>query len=833
MKNRMSRQTLGPSAAARACWMALVGALAFGVPGSSLAASDDTPVLLPGALNARVHAWEVTINTRQVGTWEVLETQGGYWVDGAALREWRLLMPAWAKPLLHGGRLWWPLFAVPGYRAALDEARQTLVVDVVSAAFEHHQVTGVTPSRAKAAQPISAWLLNYDVSWTESRSASNTQSDRGLLTEVGWTSDWGVLLSTQVNRWQRSGDNEAQAKAARLETSWTRDWPDHGLRLRMGDSWTPASTWGRQAAFGGIQLGSNRLFGLPGAAMASPVLTGSALTPSTVELYVNDVLRQSVQVPAGPFSLSPITPLGGAGEARLVVRDVLGRETVINRPFFTSPMLLSPGQQDWSVEAGRLRQGFGVDAPLQGYDHHLLQGWLRRGLSDRMTIEARAQGGSGLSNLGVAMTMSAWDRALVEAAWASSSLQGRRGSAALIGVQHQGPRQVLGFRALASSPDYSEAGRSALERPSKWEASVNWRTLLDGGSAWGVTLASLRRHDSSEVNTGALSYTQRLPQRASLLWSASRFSYSGVPGSTPLASSGRYSHNLQVLLVMPLGGHSDGTRHLVTAQWTRPRDSQEARRDDALLGVNAPAGPNADWGWRVLGGQRAGQANAEAGLYRQTSPALIGLDAWVTEDGARALRGTLQGAWVLAEGRLFGASRVKESFALVEVQGHEGVGVSLDGPVLTRTDARGMALVPRLSAFQSSRIRLDPNDIPPEAEVETLEARTAAPWRSGVKLRFPVRDGRGALLGFTVAGDGPAPAGAVVTLEGDEREFIVGNGGRAFVTGLRPDTPRLATLTWLGKSCVVQVRWGVSESHDALTEGLPRLGPWHCPEVQP
>jgi outer membrane usher protein len=216
-------------------------------------------------------------------------------------------------------RLWWPLFAVPGYRAQLDAARQALELEVLAEAFAPTAL-GAAPAAPQAlTEPMAAAFVNYDISWTEARGAGTAQSDRGLLTEAGLTGPAGVLLSTQVLRWQRARGTEGVTDSRRIETHWTRDWPQHELTLRVGDSWTRASTWGRQAAFGGVQLGTQRALWRPGAGMARPVLSGSALTPSTVELYVNESLRQTVQVPPGPFTLENNAPLAGAGEAEPAV----------------------------------------------------------------------------------------------------------------------------------------------------------------------------------------------------------------------------------------------------------------------------------------------------------------------------------------------------------------------------------------------------------------------------------------------------------------------------------------------------------------------------------
>ena len=791
------------------------------------------PSTLPGLQGARLQALEVVLNSNPVGTWEVLEYQGGYWVDRTALQAWRVLMPAAAQPLMHAARLWWPLFAVPGYRAGFDEAQQLLSVEVLAAAFEPSVVGSAAPQPMKASPPIHALFLNYDVSWTETRGGTAGQSDRGLLTEAGWSSGHGVLLSTQVARWVSGGGTPDVSLSRRLETYWTRDWPEHRLTLRMGDGWTRASAWGRQAAFGGLQLGSTRALWPPGTGLANPVLTGSALTPSTVELYVNDVLRQSVQVPAGPFALNNSAPLSGAGEARLVVRDLLGRETVVARPFFTSPLLLAPGHQEWSMEAGRLRRGFGLQSTDEGYGHAVAQAWLKRGLTPNLTLETRLQAGSGLAQWGAAATASVLDRALLETALAVSRLDGQQGTSALIGMQSQGRRHALSLRAVASSRDFAEAGRTALDRPSQLETSIAWRMGLSGGHALGTTVAAVHRHDGSAVTTAALSYTQHLPNWGHLVWTASRITSTRATDNTTNSTPTGTNQGLQVLLVMPLDARAGGIKPVATAQLLRQRSPEGRVQTDAVATVNAPAMADNSWGWRAVAGQRSGQALAEAGVHRQASQALVGLEVSAIEGVAHAVRGYAQGAFMFTEGRLFSTRRIQESFALVEVPGHADVGVALDGLALTRTNAQGLALLPRLVAHQHNRVRLNANDVPVDAEIDTLELGAVPAWRSGVKLHFPVREGRGALLSFLVAGGEPAPRGAVLTLEGESREFTVGHRGQVYVTGLPPHTARRATLSWQGARCAVDIHWQQASPQSGPQPSLRRLGPWQCPEITP
>jgi outer membrane usher protein len=181
---------------------------------------------------------------------------------------------------------------------------------------------------------------------------------------------------------------------------------------------------------------------------------------------------------------------------------------------------------------------------------------------------------------------------------------------------------------------------------------------------------------------------------------------------------------------------------------------------------------------------------------------------------------------VFADGYLFASQRVNDSFAIVQVPGYPDINVSLGGQQQGRTDANGVAMLPRLMPYQSNSVRLNASELPISAELDTIELSAVPAWRSGVKVVFPVRVGRGALLSIVLDDGEAAPAGAVVKIDGDKQDFYVARRGQAFVTGLLGTTNRLQ-LRWKDQQCQFDATLPAANKDD-----IARLGPLVCKGVK-
>lgn len=121
--------------------------------------------------------------------------------------------------------------------------------------------------------------------------------------------------------------------------------------------------------------------------------------PSAVDLFLNGFKAFSNRVAPGPFTLSEMPLVSGAGTASVVTTDALGRQVYTTIPFYVHRELLRPGWTDYSLSLGALRRDYGVRS--FSYGRPVATGVYRQGLSDVLTLEAQAQVGKGLGVAGV------------------------------------------------------------------------------------------------------------------------------------------------------------------------------------------------------------------------------------------------------------------------------------------------------------------------------------------------------------------------------------------------------------------------------------------------
>jgi outer membrane usher protein len=766
------------------------------------APSSATPATGEVVLNNvnRIMPLEVMVNGAKTGTWLLLDRGGEMYAPADAFTEWRVQLPQDVKPIDFKlqGQPYYPLSAVPGYRFKLDIANQAAELLFSPAAFSATRLTQEASKRPVLSPVMPSLFLNYDWNYlTTTQPNAPTTKDLGVITELGASSSLGVLTSSQAGR---NLTNESAATGTprawtRLETTFTKDFPDDNRTLRIGDAATPAGMWGRNVYFGGIQYGTN--FALtPGfSSQPLPVLAGTSTAPSSVEMYVNGVLRQVSNVPAGPFVIDNNPQMTGNGDVRMVVRDILGRDTVIEQSFFTTSQMLAAGLNDWSMQAGSLRRNMGMQN--NNYGPGFATGVWRHGYNNNLTLDGRIEATPQTRSGGMGAVFSMPMQMVGKLSLVGSTGQAGGGNLRLFGLDHQSLHNSISFQIQQTTINFRQLGQDINTVPAKRQLAGNWNHITEGYGIYGMGFASITQFDNTRVSTVSANYSKNIGQHSNLTLTASRAVY-GTTGSS-----------VSMFLVVPLDNY-------------RIIDAALNKQDSY---VSASKNPTLDdgFGWRVLAGRRQAQPHEEGGVNYMGRYGQVTGDVSASPD-QKAVRVSATGGLVLADSSLFATPRMDQSFAVVEAGELENVGVGLGNNVMTRTNDQGKALVPRLMAYQNNPVRLNPDDLPVSAEIDSVEQFAVPSYRSGVKVAFPVRSGRGALLKIQFDDGQPAPAGAIVQIEGDKEEFYVARRGEAYVTGLQPNNTIL--LNWNGQQCKFAVTLPASTKDD-----IPRVGPLLCKGV--
>ncbi len=676
-----------------------------------------------------------------------------------------------------------------------DEAQQALSIRLPAQRFPPSQLRlpgqAAVAARSASHRPSGAFL-NYDLFADH----SDIGSGRAAFTEAGVAVGPGVALTSFAFLRQPAIDANL-----RLDSSYTMDQPERMTTLRFGDAISrPPTSLGRPVRFAGLQFGRNFLTRPGLITMPVPTLSGEAALPSTVDLYVNQVLQSRSTAVPGPFSLTTGPLIAGDGELMLRVTDISGREQVISQRYYASTQLLAPGLSDFSFEAGALRQNYGLRSDDYG-DFFVSVGG-RRGMTNYLTIEggASVQQGNRIGLLaGVAAALP--EIGAVSLAIGSSHHRGSSGWQAALGFERRTRQHSFSVRTQLADEDYRQTGV-----PDAWQ---------------------LRRLDS-------LFYGYRIPELGTISATWTRQERLGQP-ELRIAQLGFSSRPTRwgslMLTLIDVGGMA--SNRSINLMWILPLDSGRSAslmhtqgdrgEDRTVFQYQQTPKPGEGVGYRLQAGVNAPQ---QAAVTAQNLHALLRMEA-AEYRGNTALRAGVSGSLVLMEGNLFAVRRVDSSFGLVRLPGLAGVRVYVDNQLAGRTDQRGVTLLPRLAPYMKNRVSIEPLDLPLDVQIDALKTEPVPAWRSGVTVDFPVRSVSAATLNLMLPGGQPVPAGADVRLEGSDTadSMPVGHQGLVYVTGLK-EYNRLRA-SWLTGECTVEIPYAPEKG------SIPHLGEFLCrPSVE-
>lgn len=626
---------------------------------------------------------------------------------------------------------------ISGARVRIDEAESAITILCAASCFSPQALRAASDTDVQSLVTPGGFA-NVDLAWRSGESLT------GLL-DLGRFDARGLAEASFI----------AGAHPLRLDTSWTMDNVGERRRFVLGDAISRSGATGLPIRFGGVSFGTDFSLTPDFVAFPTPSLRGESAVPAVLDLYVDNVLAFRAQAEAGPFSIEDAPIPAGAGVARIVVRDVLGRETTISQPFYASPDLLRPGLSDFAFALGAERRNYGVRG--NDYGQAFVSGLLRRGVTSSLTAEARGEVRAHGAMAGLAATMATTSVGQIDVAAATSAQDGRAGNFVSLGWTRVGSTFSAAGVVEAASENFSRLGEAAAPRLSA-RLGASWTFARVGDLSLAATAQDEWR--DSDVQTLALGYAPRLSGPLALAF--------GLTWARAEESSALFA----VTLAAPLGDSSISSA--VSAQAGDVRARLEAQRAP-------PRGGGV--GYRASL-QAGAQDRVDAGLYARGAFGEGALEM-SRVDARTGLRGRYAFGFVWLGGQGFLTSQVQGAFAIVDASA-PGIEIRQDGRAVGRTDARGRLIVADLRPYEVNTLRVDLDSYPADARLDRDSVRVRPALRRGIVARFtPTRGGEAHVLDASGA---PLREGAILVRAEDGARFPVAASGRVYLDGVARTT---------------------------------------------
>lgn len=679
----------------------------------------------------------------------------GAWVDAN-------LILSGEKFQMANGKFGYDLNSVKGLSFLLNTENQSIKISAPSESFGMTDLTDTAePLNLKFTSLFGAYI-NYNVTSTFAN-AQGGRSTAAFLEGVLFNS-YGSFVSGMV-----ASVSDTQNRSIRADTYFQKDNPSRMEKITIGDAISSAGAWSRPVRFGGIAWSTD--FALrPGfVSSATPSINGSAALPSTVEVLIDNQRKQTTTVNSGPFQIKNMPSVNGAGKINVIVKDILGTETITTQDFYSTPRLLSNGLSEFAFEAGLLRMNYGTVS--NAYESPMLAATYRHGL-EGFTLEGRSEVQSSRVAAGVDLAVNIKNLAFFHASVASSKTDGGLGFRQAIGFERSSKKMNISIQ--AENIDQSFVPFGALST----EAKPHKKLMLGLGT-------NLYKNLSASANIISQSS-----------WNENIFKFAVINLSIPvykdislntywnknIGDVDKYALGLNVIFPLfngksvAISNYSDAKGEIYgNVDYTQSINND----NDVSYRLTTSNDPS---------------LSLRASVSANTPFNNINLDASQTQESA-SLRLNMSGSLGLLVGLPFASPYIgKGSFAVVKVAEEENVDIYQSNRKTSKTNRHGLALVTNLAPYEKNIISINAEDLAFDLEINETSQVLAPYARSGSFINFNIKKTNNRLVRLQTPGGIAILAGTKVRVLPGNNNFVVGKRGEVYLKDLDSENSILVPL---------------------------------------
>jgi len=786
------------------CALAVASVLCISPMSSSAETFSELPPppALENNASGQQYMLELVVNQGERGDIVPVERKNGdFWLRRGDLQ--RAGIPA---EKLQGQQI--DVNQLSGAKVEYDERRQRLLLTVPPAWLPGQTIGQLQHAPRFPGRASNGALLNYDFYATRTDNAGSRLSSWNELRLFGPA---GQFSTNGVYVQQLEGGVAGQQEGyIRYDTWFSNENENAAISWRAGDLVTDALSWSNSVRLGGVQIGRDFSVRPDLVTYPLPAFSGQAAVPSSVDLFINGYRSTQADVQPGPWSLTNVPFVNGAGDAVITTTDAVGRQVTTTLPFYVSSSLLKTGLSDYSFSAGAIRENYGINN--FDYGAAAASGSYRYGLNDWLTLESHAEGSDSVAMGGAGGLLKLGSFGVVNGALAQSQMDGNPGRQYSWGYQYNNSWFSLGTQHIIRSVDFgnlalvgsrgdsANTSYSLARRSAQYTASVS---LSDYGSL-GLAYFDISGGNGDRTRLLNLSWSKNLWGNSSLYISASRDQ-----------DQGNWSGAIS--LIIPFGEQSSAS-----VSTERDQEGNNSQRLYVSRAMPTDGGFSWDAAWANQG--------SDSGDYRQGSLRYrnnkIDTSAGFYGDNDNTTQwADFTGSVVLMDNRVFAANDINDAFVVVKTD-YPDVTVRYENQTMGRTDKQGYLLVPSISSYYGAKYDIDTLDLPADRTAPKVEQRFAVKRKSGYLLNFPVERLRAASVVLHDSNHQPLPISSQVLRPNQATEYV-GWDGIVWMEDLGANNP-IHVVTPDGRSCDTQM---------AIADGQPKAletyGPLTCPLSPP